>query len=98
MVPQSTAPAYGGSTDLRSCEHGKPRFGLLNTMEDFHRWLRQDLEPSQIGPHVSEHEVDDLKAMIQKQDGEWPPPDFTHCDLSPFNIMVRGEQIVGLID
>ncbi|PSN70288.1 hypothetical protein BS50DRAFT_608843 [Corynespora cassiicola Philippines] len=88
----------GGSMYDPRLPHGKSRSGSFSTMQDFHRWLRQDLEPSQIGPHVSAQEVDDLKAIIQKQDGDRPPPVFTHCYLSPFNIMVRGEEIVGLID
>lgn len=36
--------------------------------------------------------------MIVKQDGTWPAPVFTHSDLNPFNILVRGDQIVSIID
>ena len=36
--------------------------------------------------------------MITKQDGPWPPPVFTHGDLNPFNILLRGTQVVGIID
>lgn len=43
-------------------------------------------------------DLEDLKDMAVKQDGPWPPPVFTHGDLNPFNIVVRGEKVVGLID
>lgn len=36
--------------------------------------------------------------MMAKQDGLWPPPVLTHGDLNPFNILVRGAQIVGIVD
>jgi thiamine kinase-like enzyme len=36
--------------------------------------------------------------MAAKQDGPWPPPVFTHADLNPFNILVRGDDVVGIID
>jgi len=36
--------------------------------------------------------------MIVKQDGGWPTLVFTHCDLNPSNILIRRDQIVGIID
>ena len=36
--------------------------------------------------------------MVIKQDGLWPQPVFTHGDLNPFNILERGDQVVGIID
>ncbi|KAK2626599.1 hypothetical protein QTJ16_003774 [Diplocarpon rosae] len=53
---------------------------------------------SRIGDHVSEKDVEDLRKMILKQDGPWPSPVFTHCDLNPSNILIRDDRIVGLID
>ncbi|OAA34501.1 Aminoglycoside phosphotransferase [Metarhizium rileyi] len=32
------------------------------------------------------------------QDRDWGPPVFTHGDLNRFNILVRGDQVVGIID
>lgn len=78
--------------------NGTPRFGPFATIQDFHRWLRDNLEASQIGDHVTKEEADDLRAMIAKQEGQWSLPIFTHCDLNPFNILVSGDKIVGIID
>ncbi|KAM4065193.1 phosphotransferase enzyme family protein [Hirsutella rhossiliensis] len=48
--------------------------------------------------NVNEQDWEDIKGMAAKQDGPWPPPVFTHGDLNPFNILVRGDQVVGIID
>ncbi|OAG38277.1 hypothetical protein AYO21_07503 [Fonsecaea monophora] len=40
----------------------------------------------------------EIREMIVGQDKSWPPPVFTHGDLNPFNIMLRGDRVVGLID
>lgn len=32
------------------------------------------------------------------QDGPWSQPVFTHGDLSSLNILVHGEEVVGIID
>lgn len=78
--------------------HGTPRFGPFTTTQDFHRWLRRSLEATQIGDHVTENDAEDIKAMVVKQEGPWPSLVFTHCDLNPSNILVRRDQIVGIID
>ena len=36
--------------------------------------------------------------MISLQDRPWPMPVFTHGDLSSLNIIVRGDDVVGIID
>jgi aminoglycoside phosphotransferase len=36
--------------------------------------------------------------MIQLQDGPWPNPVFTHGDMSSLNVLVDGDNIVGIID
>lgn len=36
--------------------------------------------------------------MAAMQDASWPPPVFTHADLNPFNILIRDEKVVGIID
>ncbi len=39
-----------------------------------------------------------VRDMVAAQDNPWPPPVFTHADLNPFNILVQGDRIIGLID
>jgi thiamine kinase-like enzyme len=36
--------------------------------------------------------------MAVKQDRPWGPPVFTHGDLNPFNILVRDDRVVGIVD
>jgi RIO-like serine/threonine protein kinase len=36
--------------------------------------------------------------MAMEQDGPRPALVFTHFDLSPFNILIREDQVVGIID
>lgn len=36
--------------------------------------------------------------MAAKQNGPWGPPVFTHGDLNPFNVFIRGDQVVGITD
>lgn len=93
--------SVGGSLYDSRLPHGNPRFGPYKTIQEFHRWLRDDIKVTQTetGNSVtSQQEADEIKIMITKQDGNWSPPVFTHCDLNPFNILVSGDKIVGLID
>lgn len=78
----------------RSC----PRFGPFKTIQEFHCWLREGFQPSQVEGRENDSNWQDIRNMATAQDNLWPPPVFTHADLSPFNILVRGDQIVGLID
>lgn len=73
------------------------RFGPFATIQDFHRWLRNDMEFGQASM-PNKQDVDEFNSMIQKQDGPWPPSVFTHGDLNPSNIIVRDGKIVGIID
>jgi hypothetical protein len=70
---------------------GSQRFGPLQTVQEFHRFLRGGLarEPGY------DLEVDQ---MMERQDGPWPPPIFTYGDLSSLNILVCGDEIVGIVD
>ncbi|KAF2183005.1 hypothetical protein K469DRAFT_728320 [Zopfia rhizophila CBS 207.26] len=88
----------GGSLYDSRLPHGALRFGPFKTAQEFHRWLRNNLEPTRIGDHVTDQDADDIKAMIAKQNGQWPPPVFTHRDLNPSNILNRGDEIVGIVD
>ena len=89
----------GGS--LRDCRipHCRPRFGPFDTIQDFHLWLREGLRPEDHPVRAAnDQEWEDIKEMVAKQDGPWPAPVFTHGDLNPFNIIVRENKVVGIID
>ena len=36
--------------------------------------------------------------LIVQHNGLWPSPTFTHGDLGSLNILVKGDQIVGIVD
>ncbi|KAF5565910.1 serine threonine kinase [Fusarium napiforme] len=88
----------GGSLRDSRIPRSRPRFGPFKTVQDFHRWLREDLQPEDHPDRADDQDWKDIKEMITKQDGSWPPPVFTHGDLNPFNILVRGDQVVGIVD
>lgn len=99
--PGTGVESCAGGT-LYDCRMPRPtlRFGPFKTIQDFHLWLRGNLNPSEkkkanLQPQDAWNDVVD---MAVKQDGLWPPPVFTHGDLHPGNILVRGDEIVGLID
>lgn len=82
----------GGS--LHDCRIGRssPRFGPFETVRDFHSWLRNGVE-------MGQDETASINDMIERQDkDDWPPTVFTHGDLNPGSILVRGDKIVGIID
>lgn len=91
----------GGSLYDSRMNRCPPRFGPFKTIQDFHFWLREGLQPSEVrkGASVDDFEWQDLEKMAAMQDeGPWPPPVFTHADLNPFNILVRGDEVVGILD
>ncbi|KIH94876.1 hypothetical protein SPBR_03826 [Sporothrix brasiliensis 5110] len=102
-----TLPSPSGA-GVRSCVGGslrdsriprcKPRFGPFDTIQDFHLWLRDGLRPDEHPNRQNDDDWGDIKKMVAKQDGPWPAPVFTHGDLNPFNIIVSGSKIVGIID
>ncbi|KAF2222574.1 kinase-like domain-containing protein [Elsinoe ampelina] len=97
--PNAVQSCVGGSlTDCR-ITHCQPRMGPWTSIQEFHRWLRQNFDPTAIEQHShTEEEWNDLLDMNAKHDGPWPPVVFTHADLNPFNIMVDGDKITGIID
>ncbi|KAI0856738.1 kinase-like domain-containing protein [Xylaria cubensis] len=88
----------GGSLYDSRISRGNPRFGPFKTVQDFHFWLRRDLKPEELEDREKDQDWDDLMEMMRLQDGPWPPPTFTHGDLNPFNVLVRGGKVVGIID
>lgn len=85
------ASVDGGS--LHDCRIPGPSldFGPFATIQDFHRHLRMGLEFS---PRLH---VDAQELIKQQQSKSWPLA-FTHGDLSSLNILVREDDIVGIID
>ncbi|KAL8383528.1 hypothetical protein RB595_010637 [Gaeumannomyces hyphopodioides] len=77
-----------------------PEFGPFRTVHDFHIWLRDNFQTSKRPENWQGDEQTwlDLEEMAAMQDGPWPAPVFTHGDLSPDNIMIRGDEVVGIID
>ncbi|KAG9501957.1 hypothetical protein J7337_007664 [Fusarium musae] len=101
IIPPSGAgveSCIGGSLRDSRIPRSRPRFGPFKTIQDFHRWLREGLEPESRPDHIEDQDWEHVKEMATKQDGPWPLPVFTHGDLNPFNILVKGDQVVGIID
>ncbi|KAK3172936.1 hypothetical protein OEA41_006262 [Lepraria neglecta] len=67
------------------------RFGPFTSIQAFHEFLHDGLRPGPIMPPG----VNDL---IAQHEGPWPPPTFTHGDLSSLNILAKGDQVVGIVD
>lgn len=88
----------GQLQDFRQSQAPPPvRFGPFKTIQDFHLWLRNGLKQGEadIPDQADLHAVNE---MMAKQDGPWPASVFTHGDLNPWNILVRDDKIVGIID
>lgn len=88
----------GGSLRDSRIPRALPRLGPFKTIQDFHLWLREYLHPSEVQDRENDQDWQDIKDMASKQDGPWPPPVFTHGDLNPFNILVRDDNVVGIVD
>ncbi|KND87053.1 hypothetical protein TOPH_08262 [Tolypocladium ophioglossoides CBS 100239] len=88
----------GGSLRDSRIPRSRPRFGPFRTAQDFHLWLREELRPEEHPNRKNDQDWEDIKEMVAKQDGPWLPSVFTHGDLNPFNILIRGDQVVGIID
>ncbi|TKA22544.1 hypothetical protein B0A50_08085 [Salinomyces thailandicus] len=90
----------GGSVFEHRLPRCPPRFGPFATIQAFHLWLRDDFQPSdEVEQHTrTDSDWRDIEKMAAMQDGLWPPPVFTHGDLNPFNILVRGDKVVAIID
>ncbi|EFR01046.1 serine/threonine protein kinase [Nannizzia gypsea CBS 118893] len=89
----------GGSLYDSRIARCQPRLGPFKTIQNFHLWLRDGLEPSEDQPkNLESDEWEDIKEMVKMQDGPWPEPVFTHGDMNPSNIIVQGDKVVGIID
>lgn len=66
-------------------------FGPFETIQDFHRHLRNGLEAHpEHKPEISE--------LISQQDALQSDLVFTHGDLSSLNVLASGDKVVGIID
>ncbi|KPM45239.1 hypothetical protein AK830_g1292 [Neonectria ditissima] len=94
------ASCVGGSLFDSRLPRPDRRFGPFETIQDFHLWLRGNVRPLQMEKpeQATQGDWNDAKNMAAKQDGPWPASVFSHGDLNPSNIIVRGDQIVGIID
>lgn len=88
----------GGSLYDSRIARGNPRFGPFKTIQEFHFWLRGDSRPEDLEGRKKDQDWHDAVEMMRQQDGPWPPPKFTHCDLNPSNVLVRNGKVVGIID
>lgn len=91
----------GGSLRDSRIPRSRPRFGPFTTIHEFHRWLREGLQADdqdQYRDRIPSQDWKEIQDMVARQDGPWPPPVFTHGDLNPFNILVRGARVVGIVD
>ncbi|KAF9773222.1 hypothetical protein IL306_008995 [Fusarium sp. DS 682] len=88
----------GGSLRDSRIPRSWPRFGPFKTIQDFHLWLRHNLKPDDQPSNMSDQDWKEIKDIAVKQDGPWPPPVFTHGDLNPSNILICGDEVVGIID
>ena len=66
------------------------RFGPFRDVSGFHRYLRGGIK---FDPCLDP----EIRHLISLHSGQWPLS-FTHGDLSSLNIIVRGEEIVAIID
>lgn len=83
----------GGSLWECRLPGGTGRFGPFEDVAAFHLHLRKGM-PSP--PHPDQ--LEEVKDLIARQEkGSWPLR-FTHGDLSSFNILVRGDEVVGVLD
>ncbi|RDW93566.1 uncharacterized protein DSM5745_00888 [Aspergillus mulundensis] len=88
----------GGSLRDSRIPRSRPRFGPFKSVNEFHLWLRDYLQPAEHSTWGDEQDWEEIKEMALKQDGLWPLPVFTHGDLNPSNVLVRDGKIISIID
>jgi aminoglycoside phosphotransferase len=65
------------------------RFGPFKDVQAFHNYLRDDIQA---------HNYEDVTKLIDMHQQHWDVPTFTHGDLSSLNILVRADDVVGIVD
>lgn len=69
----------------------KSIWGPFRSINDFHREFRDGMEACQL----DDTSAPGLRELCAFHDEPWSRPVFTHGDLSSFNILVRGDEVVG---
>jgi aminoglycoside phosphotransferase len=64
--------------------------GPFKDIQDFHDHLRNDIQTHGCN--------DDVNKLIDLHRQHWDGPSFTHGDLSGLNILLRGDDVVGIVD
>ena len=67
------------------------RFGPFEDTDSFHSFLRNGIDKAPPG-------IPEIGELIEFQSGQLAKPVLTHGDLSSLNILIREEDIVGIID
>ncbi|OTA99832.1 hypothetical protein M426DRAFT_35212, partial [Hypoxylon sp. CI-4A] len=90
----------GGSMYDSRILHAHGRFGPFKTINEFHSWIREGttLEDYKIRSGDDDPDYLAFKHMLSVQDRPWSAPVFTHGDMNPSNVLVRGTKVVGIID
>lgn len=91
LSPPSSAIASvtGGSLYDPRLPSDPEQFGPFKDVKEFHDHLRNG---------IRSHKYDDVQKLIDLHHQDWEGPRFTHGDLSSFNILVRGDEVVGIVD
>jgi len=66
------------------------RFGPFKNAQNFHDHLRQGIHTHGCNG--------DVNRLIDLHRQDWGGPNFTHGDLSSLNVLVRGDDVVGIVD
>lgn len=81
--------------------------GPFSTISKFHLALRNDIfldaleRPNSVPPSPNAPSltaISDVKRLITSHESLQRPPAFTHGDLSSFNVLIRRDKVVGIID
>ncbi|KAH0276725.1 kinase-like protein, partial [Aureobasidium melanogenum] len=93
LIPESNAicSVSGGSLYDPRLLSATRRFGPFKSVREFHDHLRNGIQAD------SSH-CDEFKELTSLHAQDWGAPTFTHGDLSSLNILVRGDDLVGIID
>jgi thiamine kinase-like enzyme len=92
------ASCVGGSVREARIPRAHPRMGPFKNIQEFHIFLRDNFRLEESKGKREGEDRQQLVEMVTKQDGPWPETVFSHGDLSPFNILVRGDEVAAIID
>ncbi|PBP16985.1 hypothetical protein BUE80_DR011917 [Diplocarpon rosae] len=89
-------PVYDGRLPQTSC------WGPFKSVHDFQLALRNDVTAhsleAQTHSSLDSAAISDMQKLIAFHESVLRPPVLTHGDLSSFNILLRNDKVVGIID